>query len=192
MSSSRPLEGSRSFSRSDFVPERQRGQDLAIGREGEADLSCDSNAIGSARCRPLAVSQSWTTPSAEDEARILPSGESARHRTFASTPANGTGASWAARSQVFRLAVVPDGRQVLAVGGYGEGRDGSAMRADAKGLQVTVGGVPAAERPVGPARDQGPAVGQERQRAGRPGVRLQGDPLGTPGDIPEPRLAVAA
>ena len=91
-----------------------------------------------------------------------------------------------------QLVVAAAGRQRLAVGRESERRHRTEVSMNAKGLQMAVGGVPAAQRPVGRTGDEGPSVGQERQWTDRPGGRPQGDPFGALGDIPEPDRAVAA
>ena len=63
---------------------------------------------------------------------------------------------------------------------------------NAKGLQMAVGGVPAAQRPVGRSGDEGTSFGQVRQGADWPGGRPQGDSFGALGNIPEPDRAIAA
>ena len=126
--------------------------------------------MGSPRSRPLAGSQSWTTPSAEAEASTLPSAESTRDRTFAFDARERLGSELGGDVPELELAVAPAGGQGLAVGRQGQRRERTEVRPGLEGLQVAVGHVPAAERAVVAAGEQGASVGQERQRTDQAGV----------------------
>ena len=112
------------------------------------------------------MSQSWTAPSAEAEARALPSAREHQRLDLGLDARERLGSELGGHVPDLELAVAAAGGQGLAVGGQGQRCRAVRGVPGSEGLQMAVRRVPAAERAVVAAGDQGVV-----RRAGTPADR---------------------